>query len=58
MPRKGRYKVESQSRSGVPYTVGRDDCTKSAIKLAEMIRLTTGIRSRIYDTQAKKYLTY
>lgn len=54
----GRYKVEAHSRSGVPFTVGRRDNTKDAIKIAELHRLTTNLRAKIFDTKEKKYLAY
>ena len=55
---KGRYQVQAKSLCGAPYTVGCDDTTKGAIKIAELYRLNTRFRARIYDKQEKKYLAY
>lgn len=54
----GRFKVMAKSLCGAPYTVGSDDTTKGAIKIAELYRLNTRFRARIFDRMEKKFLAY
>ena len=54
----GRYEVQAKSLCGAPYTVGSDDTPRGAIRIAELYRLNSRFRARIFDRVERKFLAY
>lgn len=48
----------AKSLCGAPYIVGSDDSTRNAIKIAELYRMSSRFRARIFDAKEKKFLAY